>query len=98
MANYNEDVQKMQWLYMLTTLQWYTITLVTVAMIFFFRSDIYISAICSNCYGATYYIYTSDMLLNLLNEQKTINRDQFDMLYIESMEVRHMKIMQQVFQ
>nr|XP_022319460.1 cadherin-23-like isoform X1 [Crassostrea virginica] len=51
------------------------------------RSDIYISAICSNCYGATYYIYTSDMLLNLLNEQKTINRDQFDMLYIESMEL-----------
>lgn len=69
----------------------YTVTFMTAAMIFLFRSDIYISAICSNCYGATYYIYTSDMLLNLLNEQKTINRDQFDMLYIESMEVRQHK-------
>lgn len=53
-----------------------------------FRSDVYISAVRRNYGGASYYIYPSQELLNLLNQQRTSNSDQFDLLYIQSMEVR----------
>ncbi|XP_056018521.1 cadherin-87A-like [Ostrea edulis] len=49
-------------------------------------SDVYISAVRRNYGGASYYIYPSQELLNLLNQQRTSNSDQFDLLYIQSME------------
>ncbi|XP_062622203.1 cadherin-87A-like [Saccostrea cucullata] len=49
-------------------------------------SDVYISAVCKACNNMAYYIYPGETLLNLLNQQRDANRDQFEMLYIESME------------
>nr|XP_034314660.1 cadherin-87A isoform X2 [Crassostrea gigas] len=49
-------------------------------------SDVYISGIRRNYNGASYYIYPTTELLNLLNQQRSANSDQFDMLYIQNIE------------
>lgn len=49
-------------------------------------SDVYLSAICENCFNRQYYIYSSAELLNVLNAQKSKNPEPFDLLYVRSMD------------
>ncbi|KAJ8318933.1 hypothetical protein KUTeg_004024 [Tegillarca granosa] len=49
-------------------------------------SDVYLSAICANCFNRNYYIYTTDELLRELTQLQNENKDTFDLLYINDME------------
>lgn len=52
-----------------------------------YGSNVYLSAVCDNCYGRQNHILTSAELLGVLGVQKTKNPDPFDLLYIKSMAV-----------